>query len=507
MRTDRRLTAVWGMVFGYATIGLGIVRNIVLVPIYLKYVATDEYGAWLATGGTLVQLLVSDFGVAGVILQRTAATFGANDRARLGNVIGTAMVTGLVLSLVLSACSAVLVPFVPGLLGLDGAMSQRVTDCFLLAIVANAIGVVGAIATSVLRGLQKAVVGGSIQLAAELVVIAVTVVLLLEGFGLYALAWGMVARAIFFTLASVFQAFVVSVRHLGIRPHFDRREGALLVGDSTRLFMVSISMKVLSRADVFMVGAILGAGSAAVYGLTTRIIDTVNMLLGQINSALSPSMAHLYGEGSSLRFRELVRRLLPVLSAVTLVGLGTAAAVAHDFVHLWVGEALYASNGLPYVFALASYMASLGFVGYDALMAAGTFRYVSAVYAVVSIAHLALSAVLLQFGMLGAPAAAILSSLAWGGLFWRKVMATDAQFDVREILRSLGASVTVTVLPLALLAGFVGAAPTWAWLAAKAVAVAAVLALGIGAASGLVRQAVVAELAATVKALRSLAGR
>ena len=74
----------------FAARSAGSTRNVLLVPVYLAYVSTEEYGAWLATGGTLVQLLISDYGVSGVILQRVAASYGANDRVRLAGVLGAA---------------------------------------------------------------------------------------------------------------------------------------------------------------------------------------------------------------------------------------------------------------------------------------------------------------------------------------------------------------------------------------------------------------------------------
>ncbi|MFX6330865.1 hypothetical protein ABTF76_21670, partial [Acinetobacter baumannii] len=76
---NRRRAATWGVLFGSGGAFLAIARNILLVPLYLKFVSLAEYGAWLATGATLIQLLVSDFGLAGVLMQRSAALHGAGE--------------------------------------------------------------------------------------------------------------------------------------------------------------------------------------------------------------------------------------------------------------------------------------------------------------------------------------------------------------------------------------------------------------------------------------------
>src|ERR1700691_4448276 len=103
------------MVFGYATIVIALARNVLFVPIYLHDIPLAEYGAWLATGGALALLLISDFGLSGVVTQKASAAFGAGDLRSLGPLIGSAFVIGIVLALALTALSMAFLPFLPSL--------------------------------------------------------------------------------------------------------------------------------------------------------------------------------------------------------------------------------------------------------------------------------------------------------------------------------------------------------------------------------------------------------
>src|SRR5215470_8368905 len=101
----RRRTAAWNVVFGYAQIGVTIARNVLLVPLYLRFVDVTEYGAWLATAGVLAQLFVSDFGLTATVIQRAATAFGGGDKRVLGRAVGSSLSVSLLLGALLTLIS------------------------------------------------------------------------------------------------------------------------------------------------------------------------------------------------------------------------------------------------------------------------------------------------------------------------------------------------------------------------------------------------------------------
>ena len=104
----RRRVALWNAAFGYGTLASTLARNILLVPLYLKFVDFGEYGAWLATGGALVQLLVTDYGLAGVITQRVAVLSGSDNTGALRAAVMAGLVNALLLGVLLTAASSLI---------------------------------------------------------------------------------------------------------------------------------------------------------------------------------------------------------------------------------------------------------------------------------------------------------------------------------------------------------------------------------------------------------------
>jgi O-antigen/teichoic acid export membrane protein len=431
--TTRRRAVVWGMLFGYGAIAVALVRNILLVPIYLRYIDLSEFGAWLASGGALAQILVADFGLTGVLTQRVAHRFGANDHDGLGPLIGAGLANGAALGALLTGLCLLLITVIPATDGLSPAAKHRVIQCFVVAVCSNGIGVLASSAAGIVRSLQKAAVAGATYLIADVLSIAVTVgALLLSHLGLYAIAFGLLARSALIAVSSLGVLGWLGHRYRALRPRFNWQESRALWRDSAHFFLTSVAMKLQTNANTLFVGMVVGPAAAATYGLTVRAHETVLMLLGQFNSALGPSLAHLVGENQIERFRSLLMRLLPATAAVAAIGMTMTATLNPTFVRLWVGPAAFAGSATSILMAAALWTASIAYVAYDSLLARGEFRFISTAFIVSSGVHLIAVFLLLPFGVWGAPVAVLAATLCWGGAMWWRI-ASASIASVREL--------------------------------------------------------------------------
>jgi O-antigen/teichoic acid export membrane protein len=490
-----RRVMLWNAVFGYGSLALTLTRNILLVPVYLHFVPLAEYGAWLATGGALVQLLMTDYGLAGVVTQRIAARSGGGELARVRELIAAALVNALLLGLALAAVGSLIAAVLPATQGLDAAQVRRVLQCFLIAVLANAIGVLAATSAAAVRGLQRPVAAGLAAIAADVLGVTMTVVGLLAGWNLYALAAGLLTRSCI--LAAGCLVTLAGFARTAPGGGFSWTVALALWRDSGRFFVTSIAMRLQSQANVLAIGMVAGPASAAVYGLTVRAHETVLIVLGQLNSALGPVLAHLSGAGEEARLDALIRRFLPFTAAAAAGGAMCVVVLNESFVTLWVGPGIYAGLALTLGMSAALWIASIGYVAYEALLARGEFAFIARGFAWAAVVHVTLLATLLQFGAVAAPFALCVSSGLWAVLFWRRVgfHAPDRA--------AVGASFAgVLVVGVALLP-WLPVAHSWWVLIAQALAVAAACAFALLAVSPTLRRLIRAEFTANWRSMRA----
>jgi O-antigen/teichoic acid export membrane protein len=498
----RRHAAAWGAAFGYATTLVAVARNILLVPVYLRFIPLAEYGAWLATGASLAQIVITDYGLAGVLMQRASSLHGARRTAELGPLIGAGLTAAVALAVALSLLSIAVYPLLPDIRGFSSSESKQLANCFFLAVLANAIGVVAATAQGIVRSLQRSVVAGSATLLADIANIVATLAFLFAGAGIYAIAGGLVVRSSVTTSILVLYIVFVSRRLLKVSLRFGWRESRSIFVDSWHSFWLSISMRVQTQGNVFFVGTILGPESAAIYGLTVRAHDTVLILLSQINNAIAPSMAHLLGSGNTDRFKTLLFRIVPALALFSALGMVVTVIVNAEFVTLWVGHSVFGGQPVSILAALAVWVATIGFVGYDSLYALGKFRFISRTYVGSALVHVILMVILLRFGIWTAPLISIISSLVWGTLFWRRAIAevqlTSA--DCRSIIKDI---VRIGIIAVAVVAAFstLPQMHSWISLAVEALASACLFLAAILWAARRLRNVIHEELRATLRSI------
>jgi O-antigen/teichoic acid export membrane protein len=503
--SGRRRSAFWGVVFGYGGVSIALARNIIFVPVYLLHIPLPEYGAWLATGGALALLLINDFGLTGIVTQKASAAAGAGDFQSFGALAGSALGVGAVMALLLTALSLACLPLLPSMVALSEPEKRAVLNCFLIAVAANAVGIVGTTASSVIRSLQKSILAGSITLIADLVSIAVTLIALYAGKGLYAIALAMFLRSLIIALAAVSGMALLCRRTLGAKLSIRWVSIRDLLADSSRFFLTSIAMKMQSQANVFFVGVLLGPASAAIYSLTVRAHETVMMLIGQINGALLPSVTHLLGAGHHQRFRAVLQRLLLSLAAVTALAMTVTVTTNEGFLRLWVGHRVFGGATLSILMGVALFVSSLGYVAYDALLAQGRFRLVSAVFALTSTLHVLLLLLFLHRALWVAPLITLGTASLWTLVFWNvvksKVQLTPS--EVRGLAAQVGLIVTVSAAVAAAFALLYPPVNSWPALVLQALSCAVLLAAGYGFFSSTIRNVAREEIGMTLRLFSS----
>lgn len=499
---NRRRAATWGVLFGSGGAFLAIARNILLVPLYLKFVSLAEYGAWLATGATLIQLLVSDFGLAGVLMQRSAALHGAGEGSRLGVLMGSGILAGGILSVVLLLGGVVTVGFLPIMGGLTVSEGETVTNCLYLAVVATALGIVAAIAMGLLRSLQRGAEAGSIAISAEIANIGLSTALLFDHAGLYALVWGMVARSVIMVSASSLS--LLRARG-GVKFDASLSEVKSLFADVGTSLATSMAMKSLAQTNTLLVGVMLGPTSAAAYGLTVRAHETLSMFLGQLNAAFAPGMAHLWGSGNALRFRALLLNVLA--GSALLAGLGVVAVICSNetFMTLWLRRPVFGGQATSILMGFAVWISQVGYVAYDSLYALGRFRFIARTFVMSAVAQLSLTVCLLHVGLWTVPLVMVAVSSLWAILFWKRVAAdiglTDA--DCNFAIGNLTAISTCGVVVAAVGLTISSLPESWDGLVLRATGSSITMLSLVLIVSGRIRTIVLGELRMTVRSFLS----
>lgn len=403
--SGRRRFTLESAAFSYAGVAFTIIQGILLVPMYLRHMPQELYGAWLASGALLAWVELADPGLASILQQRVAFQVGKEGPAGVGPLIGT----GLAAAALISMAPAFAWPLpgpVAGWLGVPAAHVPDLVLAFRIGLGAVALSTFQGALVAVSLGLQEVRSVGIVSLLSIGVGVTVTVGGLLLGIGLASIPCGALARSVVGAVGAVV-VLLLLLRRRGIRAGISLAEGRGMLGEALFTFTSRVGVALLSRLDALMSAKLLSPSATVVLTLTGRVVDIVRLGADRLAAAAMPALANFAGErGAAAATR--MQRLIGGYTALALGVLGGAAIAWNGlFMDLWVGESRFGGMTLTLALVvqgcLASYVSSIA----QAVFALGGIRETAAIALVEAAARLALQLLLVgTMGLVGFPVAA-----------------------------------------------------------------------------------------------------
>jgi O-antigen/teichoic acid export membrane protein len=448
------------------TIVFAILSGFIVVPLYLRFIPADLYGAWLATGNILGWLTLVDPGISTVLQQRTAVAVGKRDTAELNALLTGGVLYSGVVSLLILALGWGASHFFVGLMNLPKEIDTKLLQqAFLLAVFGNSIMIFSFGISAFNVALQSSLAPGFVWVFATLGSLALTVVLLYRGVGLYALPIGTLFMGMALTLGN-FCCCSWIFKQADIHYKFSLNGLGKLAKLSGYWFLAKSGNALGANMDAFMLTRYIGPETTATFVLTRKAADILRMFLERPAIAFQPAISHVLGSGEIEKANAVLLRLLRLI--LWLLGLVIAGLVVfnNEFVSLWVGPQFFAGWQVNTVLAV-SLIATIFVNTLSSLcFALGNIEGNS----IATLAQGLLAAPLIwlgakYYGMIGVALAPLLSILAISLWYYPKVFAKLIKLTYSQIraLAHEAVSVTISATATCIALGWVSPM-TWAQL-------------------------------------------
>jgi len=236
-----------------------------LPPVILSYVTLDEYGIWAACFILISYLGMSAFGVSNVYIRYVADYRARNETEKINRLISTGLTVTLALSLVLLVLLWLGLPAVIVLFKVPLPLQRT---AFVLIFVTAATFMLdltfGAFAY-VLHGLQMIVQQTVVWVISFCMEAALIVLMLVGGFGIYALLWAFVIRYLFATVANIVLCYrAIPGLSLGIRL-FDRASLRLFYGYGAIVQISGLLGMFLYSIEKVLAGTFVGVHATGLF--------------------------------------------------------------------------------------------------------------------------------------------------------------------------------------------------------------------------------------------------
>lgn len=341
---SRKKTTIQFLIIRYGSIALAMVSGIIMVPLYLRFIPTDVYGAWLASGNILVWFSFFDPGLTVVLQQRIAFAYGKRDHQVIREFLGCGLFIAVVISLSIIVIGLVVAPYLPSLLDLPPTIdASLIVKAFSLAVIGTSLAFFSFSISAINQGFQSSLGFGFINIVVTLFTTVLTAVLLYKGFGLHSIAIASVFAGVFYTLGQgAYLFWRLMSEKIGFR--FSLNNFSALTKLLSYTFLGRMAGIASNNVDLFVVSRFLGPETVTILSLTRKAPDYSKEFVNQPSVAFMPAVSHLIGSGKIDKARGVLTRLVCILLWMLCLTVGGLIALNDDFVRLWVGPHLFAGK-------------------------------------------------------------------------------------------------------------------------------------------------------------------
>ena len=418
---SRRKATIANLTYQYSSLVLGIIRGLVLVPLYLKFIDIKLYGAWLASGNVIVWLALMDPGLNELLRQQVAKFYGRKDWDNVGKAIGTGWILMAGLSIITVAIGWVISKAVPALFLNDPEKINELSISILLGSIGAALVFFSGSPGSVLQGFQRSGRVVVIYIFSWILGITCTIVLLFMKFGLVSIPLGSVTSGVIMSLCCSADMVYFATRRLHVHLRWCSEYLSNIKSLVGATFLLQTSRVLTVNCDEFLVGIFLGAEVVPIMAFTKKLWGIALMFGQRISVAFMPGLAHLWGQGNRQKVSEIAIKMLNV--TMWLFGIEIAAILGFNrsFLGLWVGNQFFAGHAFNILmalsFALYVYVYAIGQI----LYASDDIKSPALAGAMQSLLRTILVLVLLAYvGILALPISTLVSSALMLGIYFRK---------------------------------------------------------------------------------------
>ena len=321
---------------------LGILIQLVSVPLLLAAWGVQMYGEWLIVMAIPAYLVRSDIGFTTAAYNEIAMQSGRGDRAGAGATFQTCWLVVTASSLVAALLVIVAAHVVP--VGAWFGFTALVPAAVAWIVVALVVRVVINIQTELLNaGFVSAGAygrGAFMQGLIRLLEFLLLVGAVAAGLGPIGAAVGLAAGRLVGAVVMVVAMRRVSPwLHHGVAAA-NRRTARRLLGPGLGFCGMTVANMLKIQGMVLVVGAVLGPAAVVVYSTLRMLTRSLEQILSTFHSTVQPEIAAAHGQGNMPLMRQLHGGACRVALWLALAAAAGLAVAGPWFVGVWTGGAV-----------------------------------------------------------------------------------------------------------------------------------------------------------------------
>jgi len=326
-----------------------LMSRFLLTPFILHYLPLAEYGLWTLCFVIISFLALTSIGLEGTYIKYVAEFHARKETGRINRLLST----GLLLTSGLAVCVLVSMwmgmPLILDTLRIEAELHQKAAFVFMGTGIIFMLDISLSCFGRVLDGLQYMALTAKVNLLTSFVELALIVVFLLGGLGVYGMMIAFLVRYLLAIAANTGFAFKLMPDLKISVCYFDMDSLKLLVCYGGKMQILGFIGIFMSTFDKIIITRLLGLSFTGMYEIGRKIPSTGARIPTEISGAMMPALSYLQGKNDMRQARVLflnASRYMAMLSAPLFTYLFVAAPYA---IYVWLGSGYETATVVMYI--------------------------------------------------------------------------------------------------------------------------------------------------------------
>lgn len=329
-----------GAALSYLSIILNTIIGLCFTPFMLLRMGQSEYGLYSLAASIVGYLTILDFGFGNAIIRYTAKYRALNQKDKEYNLNGMFLIIFIGIGVITSLIGLILYMNVGSIFSVNMTSHEinKARILILLLIFNLAVSFPLGIFTSIITAYEKFVFIKLLSIVRSIISPCIMIPLLVLGYR----SIGMVVATSVLNISVLLINMWFCLSKLRIKIHIGSFDPALLkeiIGYSFFIFLGIIVDKINWSADQFILGAVAGTTTIAIYAVALQINTYYLMFSTSISSVFLPKLtAMITKKVSKNEISDLFIRIGRIQFIVMAYILSTFILIGHDFLIAWAGK-------------------------------------------------------------------------------------------------------------------------------------------------------------------------
>lgn len=326
-----------GAILSYLSIGINIIAGLIYTPWMVDTIGKSDYGLYTLSN-SLITLFLVDFGLSSAVSRYVAKYRAEGRQDKVDNFLGVVYKLYLIIDAVIFAALVIIYFCIDSIyVKLTPEELEKFKVVYLISASFTVINFPFVTFNGILNSYEKFIPLKLADVIYRLLLVAITVVTLLFGGGLYGLV---AAHAIVGLIVAAYKWMVIK-KQVALKINWKYSDASLykdIFGFSIWITISSLAQRLVFNITPSILGAVASSAAIAVFGIVTTIEGYTYTITTAINGMFMPKISRIYERG------EEKDELMPLMLSVgkfqyAINGLIVAgfAVVGKEFINLWMG--------------------------------------------------------------------------------------------------------------------------------------------------------------------------